>query len=101
MRPVLVNLATAVIGRRKQVDLQAIAAAAPKASLKDAQTGERDVWFDGGVVTTPVYRREWLPVAAAFIGPAIVEQLDCTTVIEPGARVAIDQLANMIIEVTA
>ena len=101
IRPVLVNLATAVIGRRRAVDLKAIVAATPKATVQDAQVGVRNVWFDGGFVETPVYKREWFPALARFAGPAMVEQLDCTTVIEPGAGVALDVIGNMIIEVKA
>ena len=99
IRPVLVNLHTAVIGRRKAVSLKAIAAATPKASLREAEAGRRQVWFTGGWVDTPVYRREWLPEGATFSGPAIVEQLDCTTVIEPGTDVLLDAIGNLILKV--
>ena len=99
IRPVLVNLHTAVIGRRKPVSLKAIAAATPKASLREAQAGRRQVWFIGGWVDTPVYRREWLPEGAIFAGPAIVEQLDCTSVIEPGTSAILDAIGNLILKV--
>ncbi len=36
-----------------------------------------------------------LPLAASFAGPAIVQQLDATTVIEPGDRVEVDRLGNL------
>ncbi len=104
IRPVLVNLCCAVIGRRRAVDLKAIAAAEPKAALRDAQVGVRQVWFagdtlaaPGGFVETPVYRREWLPEGAQFTGPAIVEQLDCTTVIDPDAQAQADAIGNLVI----
>ncbi len=48
---------------------------------------------------TPVYRRDWLPADAAFAGPAVIEQLDCTTLIEPGCRVEQDALGNLIVTV--
>jgi N-methylhydantoinase A len=99
IRPVLVNLHTAVIGKRKPVDLRSIAAATPKATLKDAEASRRQVWFDGGRVDTPVYRREWLPEGVELVGPAIIEQLDCTTVIEPGNRAALDAIGNLIVTV--
>ena len=99
IRPVLVNLHTAVIGQRKAVSLRAIAAAKPKATLAEAQRTSRQVWFDGGWVETPVYVREHLPEAAVFEGPAIVEQLDCTTVVEPGCRVEVDAIGNLIVGV--
>jgi N-methylhydantoinase A len=99
IRPVLVNLHTAVIGRRKPVSLKAIAAATPKATLKEAEVGRRPVWFTGGWVDTPIYRRELLPEGAQFNGPAIVEQLDCTTVVEPGASATLDAIGNLILKV--
>jgi N-methylhydantoinase A len=100
IRPVLVNLHTAVIGRRKPVDLAAIAAARPAATLADARRTMRRVWFaDGGWVETPIYTRERLPAAARFEGPAIVEQLDCTAVIEPGNSVEVDPIGNLIVSV--
>jgi N-methylhydantoinase A len=58
----------------------------------------RRVWFDGGWHDTPIYRREHLAAGAALTGPAIVEQLDTTTVIEPGDRAAVDAFGN--IEIT-
>ena len=94
----LVNLHTAVVGKRKPVSLAAIAAARPKATLAAAMRTTRPVWFvAGGWVETPVYVREHLPAGACFDGPAIVEQLDCTTVIEPGDQVAIDAIGNLIV----
>jgi N-methylhydantoinase A len=100
IRPVLVNLHTAVIGKRKTVSLEAIAAAQPRATLADAERGRRPVWFEaGGWIETPLYVREHLPVGAQFDGPAIVEQLDCTSVIEPGNRVERDAIGNLIVSV--
>ena len=98
IRPVLVNLHTAVIGRRKPVSLTAIAASTPKATLDEARTGYRNAWFEGGRVDTPVYRRELLPEGVQFPGPAIIEQLDCTTVIEPGTEVRLDHIGNLILK---
>ncbi len=96
IRPVLVNLHTAVVGVRKAVDLQAIAARSPRPTLQEALVEIRQVWFaESGWTATPVYRRDWLPVDAAFDGPAIIEQLDCTSVIEPANRVGLDNLGNL------
>ncbi len=98
--PVLVNLHTAVIGVRPHIDLRALAATERAPTLKAAQTGERRVWFpDGWQPTTPVYARDRLPLDAAFEGPAILEQLDCTTVVEPGDKVRQDGLGNLLISV--
>jgi len=48
----------------------------------------RPVWFDEGTPrTTPVYAREDLHPGQQIEGPAIIEQLDATTVVHPGDRV--------------
>jgi N-methylhydantoinase A len=97
--PVLVNLHTAVIGVRPEISLGALAATERAPTLAAAKSGERRVWFADGWQQTPVYAREKLPLDAAFSGPAILEQLDCTTVVEPGDKVRQDKLGNLLIEV--
>jgi N-methylhydantoinase A len=100
IRPVLVNLHTAVIGRRKPVSLRSIAASAPGDDLGAARRTTRPVWFEeAGWRDTPVYARERLPADARFTGPAIVEQLDCTSVIAPGDRVELDPIGNLVVTV--
>ena len=97
--PVLVNLHTAVIGVRPEISLAALAATERAPTLKAAQVGERRVWFTDGWHATPIYAREKLPLDAVFKGPAILEQLDCTTVVEPGDKVRQDKLGNLLITV--
>lgn len=50
-----------------------------------------------GYRKVPVYRRENLP--ATLKGPAIVERLDCTAVLEPGNLAQVDALGNLLVEV--
>ena len=96
----LVNLHTAVIGLRPRLDLAVLARAGDRAKdLSGALNGMRPVWFEGGFRDTPIYQREKLPQNAVFTGPAIIEQLDCTTVIEPGNRVELDALGNLLVTV--
>ena len=99
IRPVLVNLHTAVIGARPPVPLAALAGAEQAATLDGALTGTRRVWFPSGWEETPVYDRARLSAGARFAGPAIVQQSDCTSVVEPGNRVALDEIGNLILEV--
>ena len=99
IRAVLVNLHTAVIGTRRGVPLEALAGTDQAERLEDAQIGVRGVWFEQGWQETPVYERGRLPLGARFVGPAVVQQLDATTVIEPGNEVAVDRLGNLLIEV--
>jgi N-methylhydantoinase A len=99
IRAVLVNLRTAVIGRRPQIDLRALAGRAQAATLAEAQTGDRQVWLDEGWHATPIFSRTRLPLEAQLTGPAVIEQLDATTVIEPGDLARLDALGNLVIEV--
>ncbi len=100
IRAMLVNLRTAAIGKRKMVSLKALVdTAAHGKTLKDAQTETRKVWFDGGWHDTPVYFRDKLPAKAKFPGPAIIEQLDTTTIVEPDNSVEMDDYGNLIVTV--
>ena len=58
----------------------------------------REVCFDGHeFVDTPVYRRQSLCPGAMLTGPAIVEEAGATTVVQPGHRVRVDGIGNLII----
>lgn len=59
----------------------------------------RKVDFDvTGPVDTPVYDRSKLLAGNVLDGPAIVEQLDTTTVITPDATARVDHHGNLVIE---
>lgn len=98
IRAVLVNLHTAVIGRRKPVPLAALMSAKDQMEkIDDCRTGSRRVWFETGWKETAVYKRELLPVKAKFNGPAVIEQLDTTIIVEPENQVEVDLNGNLII----
>ncbi|NKC10805.1 MAG: hydantoinase/oxoprolinase family protein [Gammaproteobacteria bacterium] len=60
----------------------------------------RQVWFDANAAAdTPVYERACLLPGHVIEGPAVIEQLDATTVVAPGARACVDGSLNIIIEV--
>lgn len=70
-------------------------------SIDDAVVASRDVWFAGtGYAATPVYRRERLPTETELVGPAVVEQMDATTIVPPDAVLAVDQWSNMRVALT-
>jgi N-methylhydantoinase A len=97
IRPALVNVNTSVIGRRPEIDLSLlIDHAERRATLAEAQTGTRKVWF-AGWIDTPIYWRDHLPMDATLTGPVIVEQMDCTLVIEPGDTATQDADGNLIV----
>jgi N-methylhydantoinase A len=82
-----------------------------KASLKrraqattgvaSAKTGERDVCFDAsaGLAPCAIYDRDLLAPGHAIAGPAVIEQLDSTTVVYPGQRALVDEYLNIVITV--
>lgn len=91
----LVNLRTAAIGRRPPFDLAALAPGTG-ASPDAAGRGTRPVWF-GGWHTATVHDRLLLPVGAEIRGPAVLEQPDATTVIDPGLVARVDRLGNVVV----
>jgi N-methylhydantoinase A len=100
IRANLVNLNTSVIGVRPALDLSSLIDPAGRASkLEEALSERRPVWYDGVWHDTPVYDREKLPLDAVITGPAILEQMDATTVVEPGDRATSDADGNLIIEI--
>ncbi|MBN9085233.1 MAG: hydantoinase/oxoprolinase family protein [Rhizobiales bacterium] len=68
-------------------------------NLADALRETRKAQFDGRLVDCPVYQREKLDVGTAFIGPAVIDQLDCTTVLFPGHTARVDAYRNIIMTV--
>ena len=101
IRAVLVSLHTAVIGRRSGAPLEALAVVGHNNSLADARRGQRTVWFAGNEHDTPIYQRHLLPTDMMLVGPAIIEQMDCTIVVEPGNRVTLDGHGNLVIEMAS
>jgi N-methylhydantoinase A len=92
----IVNLRTAAIGRRPHFDLAALAPGA-EASLDAARLGQRPVWFAGGWHEAAIYARLLLPVGAEIPGPAILEQPDATTVVDPDLVARVDRLGNVVV----
>ena len=64
----------------------------------DAVVDRRRVYFDESrdFVECPIYRRERLNPEASIVGPAILEGMDSTVVINPGWESRIDRYGNCI-----
>jgi N-methylhydantoinase A len=90
----VVNLRMSVTVPRRMTAPDRAPASARTAT--DAVVERRPVWFpETGFVQTPVYDRTALPVGLSFSGSAVIEQMDATTVVPPGAAVAIDSFGNI------
>lgn len=70
-----------------------------KGTLAEARKGERKCMFveADGFVPTPVFDRVLLPPNQPIAGPAIIEQQDTTTVVQPRQTVRADEIGNLII----
>jgi N-methylhydantoinase A len=93
---VLVNLRTVAVGKR--TSLVQPANAKPPQQGKPKITSHRPVYF-GRWYDTPIYMRDDLSPGAEFDGPAIIEQSDTTTVVEPDMNLVIDAHGNMLVRV--
>lgn len=73
------------------------------ADPRRAQIDSRDVYLPerGGFVDTPVYDRTELRPGDEISGPAIVEQMDTTTLLLPGDTARVDAYGNLVVTVGA
>ena len=96
----LVNFRLSALGSILKPRMREVAAHSGPAS--DARKGMRQVHFDaaGGFVETPVYDRARLGAGHRFDGPAIVEEMDSTTLVLPGYAVEVDRYGNLLIAPT-
>ena len=91
----IVNLRIEAIGATGQITMAEIGAAS---SGRTEPAGERPASLDGDAPRpVPIYRREALLAGHVVEGPAIIDQLDSTTVILPGQSAVTDRYGNMII----
>jgi N-methylhydantoinase A len=94
----IVTLRVSASGRVRRVTLPSLGRPRPAR----ARPHRRRVYFAGaGWVECPCIAREGLPRGAVVRGPAIVEQLDSTTVVPPGQRAAVDRVGNLILRAPA
>jgi len=98
MIPILASLRTTVVGRRKPIDLELFGATARVGQVPEP-IARRPVYFESGFVETAIYDRETIGAGATIEGPAIIQQADSTTVLDPGAVASSDRQGNLVIEV--
>ena len=96
IRAVVVNLVTSAIGRRRAFPLSSLLdRSARRATLDEACIGRRPFYAEGRWWEAAVYARDALPAEARIEGPAVVQQMDATTVVEPGAVAVVDHIGNL------
>ncbi len=92
---VMVILRTIAIGARTSASLPQVEVGAggdPRPAAR--RPVHFNQWYD-----TPVYQRTELAPGMRFDGPAIIEQSDTTTVVEPSMGVVVDAKGNLLVKV--
>jgi len=94
----IVTLRLEANGVVRKAELEAHPEAGPDAT--GAIVRQREVWMPeaGGFVATPIYARERLRPGNRFAGPAVVEQMDATTLVPTGMTAQVDRWLNLILE---
>jgi len=93
-----VNFRVSAIGKTPKITPKKLTG---EGGLERALKYYRDAFFKkyDGYIETPVYERDLLSSGNVLKGPAIVEQMDSTTVIHPGQVGTVDDYGNLIIEI--
>ena len=95
----VVNFRLVATGRLKQPSAQPALAAAGAGPMP---ADRRNVWFEpSGSIETPVYDRAPMAPGHVIQGPAVIEQLDATTLLFPGDRATVDAHLNLNVELAA
>ncbi len=90
----LVALKVAAVGPMPKPRLQGVGQDHKAAAGQPFES--RQVYFKAtGWVSCPIYWRNDLPVGATLTGPAIVEELGCTTLLEPGQQLQVDEVGML------
>ena len=92
----VMNLRVSVIGTRPPINLSLLAPS-PDNTLEAAERESRDVYVGSRWRPARVFDRLALPAGAEVPGPAILEQPDATTFIEPELIGRVDRFGNVLI----
>ena len=95
-----VELVTMRLTARVSVSRPPLEVEAPQArDVSAAVRGMRPVHFpDVGFVKCPIYDRTAIPEGFATAGPAVIEQMDTTTIVFPGQKFERDRTGNLILQ---
>jgi len=94
----IVNIRLRAIGKRTKLEF-------PPLELRSEENplvSTRSVYFDNSdkAVDCPIYRREKLGPGTEIVGPAIVQEYACTTVLFPGDRLRVAETGELVIHLS-
>jgi N-methylhydantoinase A len=91
----LVNLRAVVQGRATRVRAEEVPAGGPDPAA--AATGTTTIWVEDGERQATVYDRALLQAGNRVQGPAVVTEMDSTTLILPGHAGEVDRYGNLLL----
>ena len=95
----IVNFRLIAVGKLRQPAARPVE---PRKSGSAQPASRRAVWFTADAAQdTPVYDRATLLPGDTIAGPAVIEQLDSTTLLFPGDRATVDPHLNLIVDIAA
>src|SRR5262249_1080009 len=94
----LVNIRTTAVGVATRPARRVLEEGGPAA--RAARKGQREVYFHeaGGEVDCEIYDRYKMKAGNRIAGSAVVEEIDSTTVLNPGYAATVDRHGNLMIE---
>ncbi|MGF7161182.1 N-methylhydantoinase A [Rhodoligotrophos appendicifer] len=97
VRAVVVNLVTSVIGRRRSFPVKSLI------DIRSRSTAAitRPLYASGRWHEARILDRDQLQPSEVIEGPAVIQQFDATTVVEPGSVATVDAIGNLRIKVGA
>jgi len=91
----LVNIRVVAWGRLPDVSQTHFTSVAGSESIP----AKRSVFLNGEWVETNIYLRKNLCTGAGITGPAVIEQMDATTLVFPRQQVIVDDFGNLVVSI--
>ena len=92
----IVNLAVKALGNLETRSLPKVS----KEKVKEPIGFRKTIFELGKTYNTPIYNRNKLVANQKITGPALIEQMDTTTIIFPNDSCAVDKWGNLIISMS-
>ena len=90
----IVNLRAVALGQASSVGAQTVAV---DSDIEQARSGSQPIFTDGALLDASVFDRAALGAGACVPGPAIITEMDSTTLILPGHSGRVDAYGNILI----
>ncbi|MGC6512378.1 MAG: hydantoinase/oxoprolinase family protein [Parvibaculales bacterium] len=94
-----VNLRSVVEGPSADISLSDTGAG--DSSVEAAVVDDHEIYYDGATHAAKIYDRAKLSPGHSVAGPAVITEMDSTTVILPGLKADVDDKANLLIKPSA